>query len=231
MDDFCRKLSIYLGVRIQIYLSALWCTEVIWTKKKERKKNWKTQDRYIRGNLEGQVLASESRCNLRGEREEINEHHPGPSKEYTNTQICKYTNTQMHKCTNTPSNTQIWDKYSLRGERGYYKWAASRSDRGGNSNVLYITGLRDKLQNWRKRFSLQNWTNIILKLGSTDLQLYIVAFLSHLPGRWMSTHLTFFCFFCLLFLLLWICKVYGWTWFSSVCISAWMFRCGAPEVM
>ena len=97
--------------------------------------------------------------------------------------------------------------------------------------MLYITGLRDKLQNWRKRFSLQNWTNIILKLGSTDLQLYIVAFLSHLPGRWMSTHLTFSCFFCLLFLLLWICKVYGWTWFSSVCISAWMFRCGALEVM
>ena len=80
--------------------------------------------------------------------------------------------------------------------------------------MLFITGLRDKLQNWRKRFSLQNWTDIILKLGSTDLQLYIVTFLSHLLGRWMSTP-DF-----LLSLLLWICKVHWWTWFSSVYISA-----------
>ena len=57
------------------------------------------------------MLASESRCNLRGEREEINEHHPGPSKEYTNTEIHKCTNTQIHKVihkfeTNTASEAR-----------------------------------------------------------------------------------------------------------------------------
>ena len=80
-------LSVYHGVIVQIYLSSL---------------NY-VEERYIVGNLGGQVPASESRCSLRGEREEINEQRPGPSKEYTNTQIYKYTK----EYTNIKRNTKI----------------------------------------------------------------------------------------------------------------------------